>query len=62
MNGNMSMTDIMVALGLKHKPSFREAYIVPALTNGLIAMTQPDSPKSPTQEYYLTKKGRKLLE
>ena len=27
----------------------------------MIAMTQPDSPKSPTQEYRLTAKGEAVL-
>ena len=29
---------------------------------GVLAMTQPDSPKSLTQKYYLTELGKALLE
>jgi hypothetical protein len=33
---------------------FRQRYLSPALSAGLIEMTQPDSPKSPTLKYRLT--------
>jgi len=31
----------------------RKRYLLPALSAGLIAMTQPDKPRSPTQKYRL---------
>jgi ATP-dependent DNA helicase RecG len=37
-------------------------YLEPALALNLIEMTQPDSPKSPTQKYRLTAKGRQLMD
>ena len=48
-------------LGLKHGPTFRANYLGPALSSGLAGMTQPDSPRSPTQKYRLTEKGQRLL-
>lgn len=54
--------DAQNALGLKGQANFRERYLEPGLINGLIEMTQPDSPKSPTQKYRLTAKGKQLLE
>lgn len=45
---------IMRKLGLKHPPTFRRNYLKPALAAGLLRMTQPDSPNSPTQRYVLT--------
>jgi predicted HTH transcriptional regulator len=48
-------------LGIKHRPTFRENYLDPALSAQLIEMTQPDSPNSPTQKYRLTAKGQELL-
>ena len=53
--------EIMEALQLRHRPTFLYDYLQPALEANLVAMTQPDSPKSPTQKYRLTDKGRVLL-
>jgi len=52
---------LMAALRLKHRPTFVYDYLQPSLSNGLVEMTQPDSPKSPTQKYRLTEKGQTLL-
>ena len=49
------------SLGLKGQANFRERYLEPALSSGLVEMTQPDSPKSPTQKYRLTDKGKKIV-
>lgn len=48
--------------GLKDATYFKTTIIDFLIEGGLVAMTQPDSPKSPTQKYYLTELGRKLLE
>lgn len=53
----LTAKEIMQSLGLKHKPTFRKNYITPALQQNWIAMTQPDSPQSPTQKYRLTEQG-----
>lgn len=58
-HGEMKRKEIQNAMGLKNDDHFRLAYLAPALADGLIEMTQPDSPKSPTQRYRLTEKGRK---
>ena len=60
-NRKISATDLMELLGLSHRPTFRKNYLHPALEAGLIEMTMPDSPKSPTQKYCLTAKGRMFL-
>jgi len=49
----LSAAVLMERLGLKHLPTFRRNYLNPALAAGLIRMTQPDSPNSPTQRYRL---------
>jgi hypothetical protein len=51
----------MASLELQHKPTFRNNYLHPALAAELIEMTQPDSPRSPSQKYRLTAKGNALL-
>lgn len=54
--------DLMQALGQTNRTRFKKNYLTPLIEAGLVKMTQPDSPKSPTQRYVLTEEGRKLLE
>jgi Fic family protein len=54
----MTSSDLMEQLGLKHRPTFRKNYLNPALGKKWIEMTQPDTPKSPTQKYRLTALGK----
>lgn len=55
--GDMSVLGMMVALKLGGRRNFLEKYLSPAIELGLVEMTQPDSPRSPTQKYRLTAKG-----
>ena len=48
-------------LHLRHRPTFRENYLSPALRLGLLEMTRPETPKSRLQQYRLTDAGRTLL-
>ena len=57
----VGIQELMGRLGLSHKTNFRRNYLQPALDAGVLSMTQPDSPNSPTQSYRLTEKGRKLI-
>ena len=57
MDGEMSRGRIMTVLKLKNRSNFLECYLAPALKIGFLEMTQPDSPRSPTQKYRLTAKG-----
>ncbi|NBQ69003.1 MAG: Fic family protein [Nitrosomonadaceae bacterium] len=59
--GELSGNDLMQALGLMHRPTFRGNYLNPALAGDWIERTQPDSPRSPTQRYRITPKGRQWL-
>ena len=52
----------MQALGLVHRPTFRENYLNPALAGDWIERTEPDLPRSPKQRYRLTVKGRDWLQ
>ncbi|MBQ2625022.1 MAG: putative DNA binding domain-containing protein [Kiritimatiellae bacterium] len=60
--GDMPRSAIMDALSLKDRVTFTEDYLRPAMRLGLIELTQPDSPRSPTQKYRLTAKGMAALE
>jgi hypothetical protein len=59
-NKEMSIKEIMDGLKLKHRPTVVYDYVRPAILLGIIELTQPDSPKSPTQKYRLTNKGINL--
>jgi len=52
--GELSVKEIMKALELNHRPTFRtnEGYIVPLY---------PEQPSHPKQKYRLTEKGQELL-
>ena len=60
--GDMPRSAIMDALSLKDRVTFTEDYLRPAMRLGLIELTQPDSPRSPTQKYRLTAKGLAVLQ
>ena len=47
----------MGAVGLKNRPNFLEYSLMPAITEGLVKMKYPNSPRHPRQKYLLTVKG-----
>ena len=57
LDGEMSRAKVMKAIGIKDRVTFTDYYLSPALKLGLVEMTQPNSPRSPTQKYRLTPKG-----
>jgi cell filamentation protein, protein adenylyltransferase len=57
-----STSDLMIELGLAHRPTFRKNYLHPALVAGLIEMTQPDTPRARNQKYRLTALGKRLAD
>ena len=60
--GELSVTALMTALDLSHRPTFRENHLNPAIAGGRVAPTQPDSPRSPTQRYRLTARAHRWLD
>ena len=52
--GEMSRQQLQAALQLKDDKHFREAFLQPALDAQMVAMTQPDRPRSSKQRYRLT--------
>ena len=60
-DNELNSADLMHALGLSHRPSFRENYLNPALDCGWLERTQPNSPRSPTQRYRLTEKAKRWI-
>ena len=57
----LKVNELMSAVGLAHKATFRANYLTPALEAGLIEMTHPDSPRSPSQKYLMTAMGRQRM-
>ena len=53
----MSVRQMMEAVGLKHRPTFLENYLNPSVANGYVRLLYPDSPRHPRQKYLLTVKG-----
>ena len=54
-NEPLSTKEMMNKLGLKHRPTFRNNYLIPAIQLGIVEMTIPDKPNSSQQKY--RKKG-----
>ena len=53
----LSVKEMMAAVGLKDRPNFIEYSLSPAMQNGYVRMQYPDSPRHPRQKYLLTVKG-----
>ncbi len=58
----MGRAALMRAVGLKDTKHFRRQYLLPAMEAGWVEMTQPDRPRSPTQQYRRTAAGQRLLD
>ncbi len=56
----LSLKVLMGKVGLKHRPTFMENYISPALESGFLKVLYPDKPNHPRQKYLLTAKGLAL--
>ncbi len=59
-NEQLSLKSIMENVGLKHRPTFLENYLNPAISNGFVKALYPDKPNHPMQKYMLTAKGLAL--
>ena len=53
----VSVIQMMERLSLKHRPTFLENYLNPAMDDGFIRQLYPQSPRHPRQKYLLTVKG-----
>ena len=60
-SGPMSRRELRERLALKSDDNFRQLYLVPALTGGLLRMTIPDKPNSRLQKYQLSPEGSAVL-
>ena len=53
----MSVKQIMEALGLKGRDNFLNLYLKPSISKGYVRLLYPDSPRHSRQKYLLTVKG-----
>ena len=58
----LSVSQLMAKVGLKHRPNFLEYHLNPAIAAGYVRMLYPQSPRHPRQKYLLTVKGLALYE
>ena len=58
LDGEMSLREILHALGLRDRKSLRQRCLLPALQGGYVEMTRPDAPNARNQMYRLTPLGR----
>ena len=58
MDGEMSASELLDALGLRDRKSLRQRYLLPALQRGHVEMTRPQTPRARNQRYRLTDRGR----
>ena len=45
-------SELMSMVDMKSRASFRENYLIPAIENGFVKMTLPNTPTSKNQAYY----------
>jgi len=53
-----SREEMQTYLNLKHREYFRSDILKPLLVQGLLELTIPDKPRSPKQQYVISKKGK----
>ena len=56
----LSLYDMLEIMRFKSRFSFTKTYLKPAISEGLVALENPDSPNAPNQRYGLTLKGKTL--
>ena len=53
----MSVKNLMSAVGLKNRENFMDNYLYPAINAGYVRLLYPNAPRHPRQRYLLTVKG-----
>ena len=59
---NMSVKEMLCAIGLKERKNFLKLYLHPATSDDYVCLLYPDSPRHPRQKYLLTMKGLAVYE
>ena len=56
-NNELTVKEMLALVGLKHRETFLDNYLNPAIKTGFVRLLYPDSPRHPRQKYLLTVKG-----
>ena len=56
-NKELTVKEMLSIVGLKHRETFLNNYLNPAIKDGFVRLLYPDSPRHPRQKYLLTVKG-----
>ena len=59
-HSQLSVKEMLAAVGLKDRMNFMEYSLSPAMTEGFVCLLYPDKPRHPRQKYLLTIKGSAL--
>lgn len=57
----LSVKELMLQIGLKHRPTFFKNYLNPAIESGFVKVLYPETLNHPRQKYLVTVKGAALL-
>ncbi|MBU2621661.1 MAG: hypothetical protein KKD92_05020 [Proteobacteria bacterium] len=57
-----AIADLMKVFDRSNRTKFKKSLIEPLMAEGLLEMTEPGSPNSPTQKYRTTEKGRQAAD
>ena len=60
-NHQLSIKEMLAAVGLKDRMNFIDYTLNPAIKEGFVKQLYPDNPHHPRQKYLLTVKGVALL-
>ena len=56
-NNELTVKEMVSLLGMKHRETFLNKDLNPAIKAGFVRLLYPDSPRHPRQKYLLTVKG-----
>ena len=56
-NNDLTVREMLSLIGMKHRETFVNNYLNPAIKDGFVRLLYPESPRHPRQKYLLTAKG-----
>ena len=56
-NHELTVKEMMTLIDMKHRETFLNNYLNPAIQTGFVRLLYPESPRHPRQKYLLTVRG-----